>query len=206
MPSLAIAISDSSNAYYEGSGLKVAELSIRFSAAEGAVTYSASLIGKEIAALGSAFAGPGTVKDPFMGWMAASAALAGVDAALIEGEWTFSREVGLLYSAAGGATPSEVPTNAYVGPLEVTARATFDFEEAALVESYLDKDQSAYSVTFNNTGTSETLAIAAALMDLGDGPFEIDRTGVFTTIAYSMRALYVIPEPAGNKFVRITFT
>lgn len=197
--SLTIAVSDGSEAAYEGRGLMMSELSIRFSAAEGAVTYSASLIGKEIASV-STFAGPGTVEDPFLGWMA-SASLAGISAELIEGEWTFSREIGLLYTATGGANP-ELPSNAYAGPLEVTARATFDFSEAALVESYLDKDQGQYAVTFTNPSPAATLAITMVKADLGDGPFEVDRTGVFTTLAYSMRAIYEIGD---DTFVTVVF-
>lgn len=191
--SLTVAVSDGGIAAYEASGLLVSELSIRFSAAEGAVTYSASLVGKEIASIG-AFGGPGIVEDPFVGWMAAG------PANLIEGEWTFSREIGLLYT--GGGATGYLPTNAYAGPLEVTARATYDIAASSLIADFLNKVQSSYTVTFTNPDTAGTLAIAASKMDICDGPFEVDRTGVFVTVAFSMRALVDLPA---DDFVTITF-
>jgi len=199
-PSFAVAINDGGTAYVY-KGLMVSELTIRYNAAEGLVTYSTNLIGQKMATTG-AFATSHDVSDPPRGWMA-YATMGVSPACVIEGEWTLSREIALLYCASSNvAAEAQYPKNAYAGPLEVTARATLDFTAAALVTRYLNKTQEAFQVAF--TYDAHGLTITAPKMDFGEGPVEIDRSGTYVTLAYSMRALYDLDTMTGPVTITVT--
>jgi len=185
--SLAVGINDGGIAYVY-TGLLVSELTVRYNSAEGFVTYSVNLIGKEMKSTAS-FATSHDVGEPPVGW---ATQVVGPGDCAIEGEWTLSREIALLY--CGG---EQTPQNAYAGPLEVTARATFDFTSSALVTAFLNKTQGAFSTTFRDSKKNTIFAISAPKMDYGEGPLEIDRSGVYVTLAYSMRALYDLANMTG---------
>ena len=174
-------------------GLGVTELTIRFNRAEGALTYSASMTGQKVtseAALGVAH----DVSKPLMGWNN-TISLGGVTGCLVEGEWSLSREWGLLYCGTGA--DAEYPSNIYAGPLEVTARFTIDFVGQADLDVAINKTQGAVSTAFSDEDDANTLTIASPLMDYADGPFELDHSGTFVTLVYSCRALYNTSNDTG---------
>ncbi len=178
-------------------GLGVTDLTIRFNRAEGALTYSASMIGQKVtseAALSVAH----DVGKPLMGWNC-TITMGDVVGCLIEGEWSLSREWALLYcgTATPGGIGEEYPSNIYAGPLEVTARFTVDFVGQADLDVAIDKTQGAVTTVFEDEDDANTLTIAAPLMDYADGPFELDHSGTFVTLVYSCRALYKTADSSG---------
>lgn len=177
----------------EAVGLGVTELTIRFNRAEGALTYSASMIGQR-ATSESALGVSHDVSKPLLGWNC-TISLGGVTGSLVEGEWSLSREWALLY--AGTGANAEFPSNAYAGALEVTARFTIDFSTSADLDVALDKTQGAVSTAFSDEDDANTVTIAAPLMDYADGPIELDSSGTYITLVYSCRALYNIAGGTG---------
>lgn len=167
-------------------GLGATELTVRFNRAEGALTYSASMTGKK-ATSEAALATSHDVGKPLMGWNC-TVSVGGVTGCLIEGEWSLSREWALLYCGTGA--DAEYPSNAYAGPLEVTARLTVEFVGQADLDVAIGKTQGAVSTAFSDEDDGDMITIAAPLMDYADGPFELDHSGTFVTLVYSCRALY----------------
>jgi len=170
----------------EAVGLGVTELTISFNRAEGALTYSASMIGQK-ATSESTIATAHDVSKPLMGWNC-TISLGGVTGCLIEGEWSLSREWALLYCGTGA--DAAYPSNAFAGPLEVTSRFTVEFEGQADIDVAIDKTQGAVSTAFSDEDGANTLTIAGPLVDYADGPLELDHGGTFVTLVYSCRALY----------------
>ena len=174
-------------------GLGVTELTIRFNRAEGALTYSASMIGQKVTSE-VVLATSHDVAKPPMGWNC-TISLGGVTGCLIEGEWSLSREWALLYCGTGAS--AEYPSNAYAGPLEVTARFTVDFVGQADLDVAINKTQGAVSTAFLDEDDANGVTIAAPLFDYADGPFELDHSGTFVTLVYSGRALYKTADDTG---------
>jgi len=169
-----------------GRGLGVTELTIRFNRAEGAVTYSASFLGQKVVPTGPIGTSHDVAKPP-MGWKAVSS-LAGVSGEVIEGEFSLSREWALFYGGSG--VDAAYASNAYAGPLEATGRFTVDFSLLADLDVVLNKTQGAVSVTVADEDGANGFTLDAPLADFGDGLFELDRSGVYVTLALSCRFLY----------------
>jgi len=179
-------------------GCLAAEFSLTFNQAEGLLTYSASLTGKErteVAACGLT----DQTNAPFRGWMGSVLVNGSPFGKLIEGELTLSREIELHYTDGN----TQLPQAASAGPLEVTGRATIRFDDIADYDRYLDKDQEPFQIDFAyGAGASlKKLTFLASLMDFGDGAAEIDRSGTSLTLAYTMRALYNATDAGPCKFV-----
>ena len=175
---------------YRYTGMLLGELGLSYSAAEGAVNYTTSFTGKTKENVVAAIPADATL-SPFLGWMV-YATINGVDACVIEGEWTFTREIALVYCGSVAEGGTQYPVKAYAGPLEITGRATLDFLADSDVDRYIDKWQGPFVIDFKyGTGAAlKQLTITSTKMDFGEGPVEIDRSGVHLTLAYSMRALY----------------
>ena len=175
-------------------GMMLSELGLSYSLAEGSLTYTTSFTGKTKVDESDPIPLDAT-SSPFLGWMA-YATIGGAAACVIEGEWTFSREIALVYCGTTPAGGTQSPINAYAGPLEVTGRATLDFLTPSDVDLYLNKSQVPFVLDFEYgkpplpPADMKKLTITATKMDFGEGPVEIDRSGVHLTLAYSMRALY----------------
>ena len=174
-------------------GLGVTELTLRFNRAEGALTYSASMIGQRAIST-SALGVLHQVGKPLMGWKAAIT-IGSLSGCLIEGEWSLSREWALLYCGTGDN--AAFPSNAYAGALEATARMTIDFTASADLDVALNKTQGAVTTAFSDEDGSNTITVAAPLMDFADGPIELDSSGTFITLVYSCRALYKTADGTG---------
>jgi hypothetical protein len=175
-------------------GMVVTSLTLRFSAAEGMLTYSANLVGQQRLTNQSAMStsgewlSPGTVVQPFLGWHA-QVTQGGANARVVESEITFERESYIRYSA----NQSQKPADIQVGDLTLTARATLDYYQSSDVDLYTDKTQSAFIWDFDFTpdgaAYAKNLTITCSKMDYGEGPVEIDRSGVNMLLTWSMRAI-----------------
>jgi len=186
-PSLSIQVEDDvQDVRYNG--IYVSELGLTYNAAEGMLTYSASLVGKDRVETSGTPIPQDTTKPPFMGWQTKVYMGGAVVGELTEGEITLSREVALFWGADGLSVPSQ----AHVGPLSVTGRATVKFDDIAFYNRYKNKTQDEFKIewTYGTGSDLKKLTFRASKMDYGEGAAEIDRTGVYISLAYSLRALY----------------
>lgn len=179
---------------YRYTGMLLAEFGLSYSAAEGALNYTTSYTGKTKENVVAAIPADATL-SPFLGWMV-YATINGVAACVLEGEWTFAREIALVYCGSVAEGGTQYPVRAYAGPLEVTGRATLDFLMDSDVDRYIDKWQGPFVIDFKQGSAAalKQLTITSTKMDFGEGPVEIDRSGVHLTLAYSMRALYNVTD------------
>ena len=172
---------------YQYRGCYITEFSLSWNAAEGLLNYSASISGKDRTIVGPAV--PADATNPPFRNCVVTVEIGGVQyPAAMEGEITCSREIALVYGGDGSC----VPNLSYVGPLEVTASMTLDFRDPADYERYINKTQEAVKITWSQgTGPDlKQLIFESNVMDFGEGPVELDRSGIHVTLAYSMRALY----------------
>jgi len=187
---------------YEYRGAMLSEFGLTFNAAEGLLTWTLSFIGKDRTKVTY---GPPTetTNAPFRGWMTKASLGGTVVDDVIEGEITISREVTPQFTA----TASQFPDKAYAGVIEVTGRLTLRFEADSDIDRYFNKAQEAVELSWEY-GTAgqpghKKLVFSADKMDFGEGPVEIDRTGTFMTLAYSMRALYNTAQAGSCRFTLI---
>jgi len=194
-------------------GSKIASLEIRASAAEGAVTWSASLNGMKLRIstdgdYGAAGAIPAdTSEKPLIGWMGnvgiggtgsitvdaaagtVTEALGTAFAKLVEATITFEREIATVYSEANQREPKYIIS----GPLTITLAATIHFDDWALMTRYRDKAQENFflQLTYGtaNSDTERTLDLRFPKMDFAEAAAEIDLGGVTPALSYSGRAL-----------------
>lgn len=176
---------------YRYLGMMVSELGFTFNAAEGVVECSASLTGKSRSDIVTSVIPADAALAPMRGWMMHST-IGGAAACVIEGELTLAREIALVYCGSVGSGGSQAPVKAYAGPLEVTGRMTLDFTADTLVDRYTAKTQEAVVLDFvyGADAALKQLTFTATKVDFGEGPVEIDRSGVYVRLAYSMRMLY----------------
>jgi hypothetical protein len=174
---------------YRYTGCMVSELTLTFNSSEGMLRWSSSLVGKQKINVASGTIPAESTSAPFLSWMI-EAEVGGVKpfGKIIEGEITLSRDVNLHFVDGSLQTPG----TAYVGPLEVTGRATVFFDADADYNRYLDKLQEPVAFTWAyGAGTAyREVTFEAGNMDFGDSPAEVDRSGASVTLAYTMRALY----------------
>lgn len=161
----------------------VTELTIRFNRSEGAVTYSTSMLGWEVSTA-NVSALTAEIK-PLVGWIT-TISIGSVAGCVIEGEVSLSREWALLY--CGG---DQYASNSFAGGLECTARFTVEFDTSADATLALDHTKVAVTVTLNDEDSGDAVAIAMPEFYLSDGPVEIDSSGIYATLVFSGRAVYM---------------
>jgi hypothetical protein len=174
-------------------GMVVTTLALKYSAAEGVLSYTATLAGQQQLLSQSAMGttlnlSPSSHLNPFLGWHA-QVLTAGVNARVIEGEVTFERESFVRYSAS----QSKYPADIQLGGLSVMQRATLDYYQVADYNLYFNKTQQDFTVDFDFSppgyGYQKNLTITCSKVDFGEGAAEIDRSGINMTLALSLRAL-----------------
>lgn len=185
---------------YRYTGCMVSELTLTFNAAEGLLSWSSTMVGKEkVDSPAEAIPAEATTA-PFRSWHLC-AAIGAQDplGKILEGEITLSRDINLHFTDCG----SQWAGTAFAGPLEVTGRVTIFFDSASDYDRYIDKDQEAFSLTWEyGAGTAlKSLEFLATKMDFGDSPAEIDRSEASVTLAYTMRGLYNTTDSGNCQFI-----
>jgi hypothetical protein len=188
------------------SGCRVTEMTIQWNGGDGPVTYSVTLRGRSPTAATTAvltanqLASP---SDPWLGWQGqvifsdnSAMSSAGIPTTpfgrVISGEWTLRRTPELFYSSQN----SRDVTDIYLSPLEVTCSLVLDFSALADLTDFRNKDQSEFSVMFETPLSGVTNAnrrrfgIGCILMDLGDGPADLDNSAANVTLGIVGRGLY----------------
>ena len=174
-------------------GLGVTELTLRWSRAEGPVTYSASMLGQK-AVKASTLSAAHDVGKPLVGWKTV-VTVGEITGCSVEGELSLSRPWALLYCGTGD--DAAFPSNAYAGPLEVTGRLTVDFSTSADLDVAFNKEQGDVTIAFADEDGSDDVTATMPEVDFSDGPVEIDHSGEFITLVFSIRAVYDTDAESG---------
>jgi hypothetical protein len=169
---------------------RVQELQLRWNAGEGFLTYRVTLTGQQPTLV----AGPSVTDqalDPWMGWHAqVTFSGSGSFARMISSEWTLRRTINPFYSGQN----SQNFTDIYAGPLEVTCSMVFDYSVDTDMALFRSKNQAALANVFTigtaNMASERTFSIGSVVMDLGDGPAELDNSGENVTLGLVGRGLY----------------
>lgn len=194
---------------FEFKGCYVSSFTMRFSAAEGILTYTASIIGQDFTD------GSATLTDadfaepvPVFGWTGTLNTLtasrtadnelvgSSVETGLIDAEITFNRPTALTYTLQ----EQQICHRADPGPLEVTARFTYDWDSTAspvpgdLVGRYTadgsNRKGYRFDLTNNETGSSKRIVrIYLPSATLLDAPLEIDRSDTAMKLNAGIRAV-----------------
>ena len=197
------AFDSSSDRQFEG--CRVTELTIRFNGGEGAVTYSVTLQGRSPTSVTAANLTDQT-GDAWMGWQG-QCVFAGTNSAInaaghvtspfariTSGEWTFRRSPSMFYSAQN----SQNVTDIYLSPLEVVLSLVLDYPDVTEIAQFRNKTQSGILTLFEFTSDGGAVtdinrrrfAIGSILMDLGDGPAELDNSEANMRLGIVARGLY----------------
>jgi hypothetical protein len=164
-------------------GCQISSLGLTYNAAEGLVTYSADLVGKDMeTATAGTFSEPG--QPPWPGWKASLTLGGQAFAKVMTAELTFAREVQQVYALAN----TQLASFRDVGPMEVTGRLTAYFDSDADYNRFLNKTQDAFVLTIGSGNA--ILEVTCTRMDYGDSPAEIDRFGTNLALNFTLRALY----------------
>lgn len=179
-------------------GMLPTSLTFTFSSSEGLLTWASDLVGKQGTAPASGSIPGEATTAPFRGWQA-SLDIGGANARLIDLELTLEREVATRHGLDG----SQFPAAVYSGGLAVTASMTFDAVSSTELDYVLGHATNAVEVTLSyGSGVSlKSVVFTMTALNWGDGPAELDKSGVFITLGVSGRALYNTTDEGPIKIV-----
>lgn len=191
-PSLALT-EDNVVRKHEGKGLLCSELSLNFSPTEGALGYSSSFVGKQLATASYTF--PTDVQEDtqfLLGWQG-SVALDGAWFRVTEGDLSISREVELRYELQN----SQYAGTAYAAAPEITGSFTINYTAGAEYDRYRNHSSGSVDLYWE-IDANRSLKLEMGSVNFGDGPVELDKSSASMTLGYTWRSLYtsVIGGPA----------
>lgn len=172
-------------------GCRCRQMVFNWNAGEGAVTYTANVIGRELALIAGTdlSAQEVTQEDMFGGWRA-SVNVNGVDTfgRLLSAEWTLSREASRIYPGLNQQKYNDI----LLGPIEVTLSLVFDYVAVTDIAMFRSKTQGELINLFEygSSGTLRGFGLGSLKTDFGDGPANIDTSGENVTLSLSGRCLY----------------
>jgi len=198
-----LAIQDEGAVYASGTkrrftGMLPSSLTFSFSTAEGVLAWSSDLMGKQGTAPGAGDIPSVVGTSPFLGWQGALT-IGAANTRMIDCELTLEREVEVRH----GSENSQFAVAGYSGALMVTASMTFDAIDNTELNYVLDHDTNTVVLTFSY-GTANALRSVEFTMtnfNWGDGPAELDRSGIFITLGVTGRALYNTTDGGPIKIV-----
>jgi len=196
-PSLAIVVSDPVQEWtYKG--VRCTSLTMRFSAAEGVLNFSADIVGAEKATSTATWPSLGAPGQPALpGWQG-YVELGGSAWAnkLIDFEIVLTRDADYRYSLPGTVGGSSIPREIGLSPLAITGTITLQFTAVADEEKYRAGTQESMKVKIIKDPTKEGVAGEVSItfempkVDYGEGAFEVDRTGTTLVATLRFRALW----------------
>lgn len=197
----------------QSKGCYVSDMTLRFSAAEGILTYTATMMGKDNVdaddASYVAITDPGFAEgNPPLGWTAAlkqgnssasstadreSTLLGGSNyCQIVDAEITISRPTSLTYVFC----EQQFANRADPGPMEITLSLTADYTADAAGKALTDdyRDDNRWELVFeldnNLSGVNDKrIRLFLPYVSMLDAPQEIDRSDTSMRIAMNMRAL-----------------
>lgn len=197
-----LSIQEEGGVYPSGShrrfiGMLPSSLTFTFTSSEGLLTWSSDLAGQKGTAVGTAATWEDTeVSAPFLGWHAALEVGGSPNVRLIDCELTLEREAAIRHALDGEQFPAAI----YSGGLAVTLSMTFEANSTEL-NHVLDHDTNKVEITL--TSGSDIVVFTMNLLNWGDAPAELDKSGVFITLGASGRAIY---DPSTGSPITITLT
>ncbi len=183
---------DANDVRYED--CRVREITIRWNAGEGMLTYSVTLVGQrpvvEDVAEGTDPTGP-----PMQGWHA-TVTFAGATASparLISAEWTLRRELTPFFPANN----QQIYEDLFSGPIETIVQEVLNFPDATELTKFraAGSNQTEHSHVFLvgtiNTNTERTFALGGTKFDLGEGNATYDMSNPNVRLTMTSRGLDV---------------
>lgn len=170
-------------------------LTIKFNAGEGAVTWSAGFTGQNAGTCdGSAIAGSaiGTPSAPLLGWYGSiDIGTYGSEVSyskLVEAEINITREVMVNHTAQNTQSPSYL----FHGPVEIVMTATSKFFTINDYLKYKNNTQEAIKITLARGSGTATKSLEIYLPSIAylDKPMEIDRSQLAVYLGWGCRAFY----------------
>jgi hypothetical protein len=186
-------------------GCLMNNLTMKFNAGEGAMSYTAGFKSKPagtVAALGTAIIG--TPTTPLLGWMGSVDVGGAAFVKLIDAEINISREVVLGHAAVNSKSPSF----GYVGPMEVTIKATVELQAMTDWTRNIDASDTPIVLTLSNAGAGTALrkvVLTAPNASFLEGPVEADRGAANMRATWNMRPYYTAAQ-AGSAPIIIALT
>lgn len=194
-----------STAAYQYKGMYINSLAIKFSAAEGAVGWTASLRGIPAGKVTASTLGSGTLNPPLLGWEAATVTVFGVTSygKLIDAEINLAREVVMEHAAANTRNPAF----GYSSELEVTGKLTIALHGTLEPDWYLGTPNTSGTIHIGfERGSGATLKRLAILIPdatpLESAP-SWDRGAINSKMGISFRGIY---NASISGVARITLT
>ncbi|MDI3341828.1 MAG: phage tail tube protein, partial [Sphaerobacter sp.] len=130
-------------------GMRVEQLDLKYSL-DGALEYSAKLLGKKSATATTTTPTFGTV-PPFLAWQCA-VTIGGVSVPRVAGwDMTLQRKSEVLFAANNSQDPRDI----FVGPLQVTGKMTAYFEDNTELTHFLSNDQPAVVITLTQDANTQ---------------------------------------------------
>jgi hypothetical protein len=171
-------------------GMSLSDFGLKFSAAEGKLTYTAKMTGQPSSAVSFAAISDATLA-PFLGWEASLNVAGSPYVNLLDLSLDFKRPVELIWSAVN----SQSPGAAAAGPLEVTGKATLSYDTTAL-GYYLANTQNTVVFTLSRGASAalKQLILTFTKMSWADSPVELDRGKNYVTESHSLRGLYNVTD------------
>jgi hypothetical protein len=176
-------------------GARVGNISLSFAAADGVLEYSSQWMSKiptKVTAINPALAND---NDPFAGWRG-TVTSTGLTAIIVSGEMSIERELEVVHTAQNAQDPRIVN----VGALGVSGRLVITAEDMTIFDAWKAHTTQSFAITFTY-GASAIITITLTSANLGDGPLEIDRSGVGVTFAVPFRGLYNATDAGPLKIV-----
>jgi len=189
------------------SGCRVSSLVLRWNAGEGALSFTAELVGRKLAlatdaSLTDLTAQVQALQDPFQGWRANTAFNTALAhnvpnfARMISSEWTLTRTLTPFFS---GKSEQEY-TDIYAGPLSAVVAMVLDYPDDVELALYRAGTQVAMVNKFQNIApitaaavpdtTMRRFYVGANVVSLIEAPAVLDSGGENITLGISGRCLY----------------
>lgn len=190
-------------------GLLASSFGLRFSAAEGILTYTSTWTGRDkpIGTSAATLPAYSTTLKPWLGWQADIVNTGGSGSTwqddVLDFEMTINRAPSLLYTANN----TQLAQRGDAGPIECTGRITVDFRTLSQLDDFENNQEvsSVITITRGTSGTStiRTFTIEIPRMHFLDAPAEIQRGGVSIALQYSFRAVGSAAYKSPVKFTLI---
>lgn len=172
-------------------GCRCRELTFRWDSGEGQLTYSATLVGRNVVLVTATdlSAQIATLEDGFAGWRAnVNINGTGSFTRLMSAEWTLTRSENRIYTGQN----QQLYNDLLLGPIETTVSLVFDYINTTDIALFRSKTQGEITNLFEygSAGTLRGFGISGVNCDFGDGPAVIDSSGDNLTLALSARSLH----------------
>tara|TARA_Y100000310_G_scaffold317924_1_gene371375 strand:+ start:429 stop:1379 length:951 start_codon:yes stop_codon:yes gene_type:complete len=155
-------------------GARAGELGFSFDAGTGVLEFTSSWMSKiPTKVTGASPAVSGTLTEPWGGWRG-TVASSGLTSIIVSADFTLSRELQPVYTAQNSQEPFAIMQ----GPLSFEGRLVLAAEDLTEFDTWKAHTEQSFVIAFT-TGSGDarnSFQITATVLNLANGPFEIDRS------------------------------